>query len=82
MWYDRESPINNEKRGHEMNNIYRLAEFNARYWEQQRKPSNIKSDILYDILAELHSQGKQINLSKVPAHIVIKGNEKADKAAN
>ena len=33
------------------------------------------------ILAELHNQGKQITLCKVPAHIVIKGNEEADQAA-
>ena len=37
---------------------------------------------IYDILAELHSQGKQITLYKVPAHIGIKGNEETDKAAN
>ena len=36
---------------------------------------------IYDILAELHKQGKQIFLFKVPAHIRIKGNEEADKAA-
>ena len=32
-----------KKRGHEMGNIYRLAEFNAGNQEQQRKPE--KSDI-------------------------------------
>ena len=32
-------------------------------------------------LAELHKQKKQITLCKVLAHIVIKGNEEADKAA-
>ena len=36
---------------------------------------------IYDILTELHNQGKQIKLCKVPACIGIKGNEKADKAA-
>ena len=36
---------------------------------------------MYDILAELHNKGKQIILCKVPAHIGIKGNEEADKAA-
>ena len=36
---------------------------------------------IYDILAELHNQGKQITLFKVPAHIGIKGNEEADKIA-
>ena len=36
---------------------------------------------LYNILAELHNQGKQITLFKVPAHIGIKGNEETDKAA-
>ena len=35
----------------------------------------------YDILAEIHNQGKQTTLCKVPAHIVIKINEGADKAA-
>ena len=29
----------------------------------------------------LHNHGKQITLCKVPAHIVIKGNEEPDKAA-
>ena len=33
-----------------------------------------------DILTELHNQGKQLTLCKVPAHIEIKGNEEADKA--
>ena len=32
------------------------------------------------MLAELHNQGKQITLCKVSGHIVIKGNEQADKA--
>ena len=36
---------------------------------------------IYDTLAELHKQKKQIILCKVPAHIGIKGNEEADKAA-
>ena len=36
---------------------------------------------IYDILTELHNQGKQLTLCKVPAHIGIKGNEEADKAA-
>ena len=36
---------------------------------------------IYDIPAELHNQVKQITLCKVPAHIVIKGNEEADQAA-
>ena len=34
-----------KKREHEIGNIYRLAEFNAGNWEQQREPSNIKSYI-------------------------------------
>ena len=33
---------------------------------------------IYDILAELHNQGKQITLCNVPPHI---GNEETDKAA-
>ena len=36
---------------------------------------------VYHILTELHNQGKQLTLCKVPAHIGIKGNEEADKAA-
>ena len=36
---------------------------------------------IYDILAGLHKKGKLIILYKVPAHIWIKENEEADKAA-
>ena len=36
---------------------------------------------IYDILAELHKQGKQIILCKISAHIGIKRVEEADKAA-
>ena len=36
---------------------------------------------IYDILAELYNQGKQIILSKVLSYIGIKRNEEADKAA-
>ena len=36
---------------------------------------------IYDILAEFHNLGKCITLCKVPAHIKIKGNVEADKAA-
>ena len=36
---------------------------------------------IYDILTKLYNQGKQITLCKVLAHIGIKGNEEADKAA-
>ena len=36
---------------------------------------------IYDILVELHNQGKQIILFKVSAHIGIKGNEEADNEA-
>ena len=36
-----------------MGNIYRFIEFNARHREQQRKPSNIKSDICHIIRAPL-----------------------------
>ena len=36
---------------------------------------------IYDILTELHKQGKKITLFKTPVHIGKKGNEEADKAA-
>ena len=35
---------------------------------------------IYDILTELHNQGKQLTLCKVLAHIGVKENEEADKA--
>ena len=35
---------------------------------------------MYDILAELHNQRKEITLYKVHVHIGIKVNEEADKA--
>ena len=35
----------------------------------------------YNVQAELQNQWKHILLCKVPAHIRIKGNEEADKAA-
>ena len=37
---------------------------------------------IYDILAELQVQDKNIILCKVPAHMGISGNEETDKAAN
>ena len=36
---------------------------------------------IYNIITELHNQRKKLTLYKVPAHIRIKGNEEADKAA-
>ena len=42
--------------------------------------NNRENHQIYDILAELHNQGKQITLCKIPAHIEIKGNEEANKA--
>ena len=36
---------------------------------------------IYNIQTELHSLGKQLTLCKVPAHIGVKVNEEADKAA-
>ena len=36
---------------------------------------------MYNTLAELHNQGKQITICKVSAHIRIKGNKEADRAA-
>ena len=47
-----------KKKRYEMGNIYRLAELNQ----------------IYDILAELYNQRKQIMVCKVPAHIGIKRN--------
>ena len=35
---------------------------------------------IYDILAELQNQGKQITICKVPAHIGVKENKEADRA--
>ena len=48
--------------------------------ENNRKNHPILNQI-YDILAELYNQGKQITLCKVPAYIGIKRNEEANKAA-
>ena len=36
---------------------------------------------MYDILTELQNQGKQLTLCKVSAHIGVRGNKEADKAA-
>ena len=36
---------------------------------------------IYDILTELQSLDKKINLCKVPVHVGVKVNEEADKAA-
>ena len=36
---------------------------------------------IYNILTKLHNQAKQLTLCKVPAHMGIKENEEADKAA-
>ena len=36
---------------------------------------------IYDIIAELHNQGKHITLCKVLVHIGIRRNEEADKEA-
>ena len=48
--------------------------------ENNRENNSVLNQI-FDILAELHNQGKRIILCKVPAHIQIRGNEEADKAA-
>ena len=48
--------------------------------ENNRENQPILNQI-YDILSEFHNQEKQITLCKVPAHIGIKGNEEANKAA-
>ena len=37
---------------------------------------------MYDILAELQKQDKEIVMCKVLAHIQIKGSEEADKSVN
>ena len=42
---------------------------------------NRENHPIYNVLAELHNQVKQIILYEVPAHIAIKGDEEADKAA-
>ena len=55
-----------------MGNLYRLYEFNAGHWEQQRKSST----------TGLHNQGKIIKLCKVPSHMAIKENEEADREAS
>ena len=48
--------------------------------ENNRENHTILNQI-YDILTKLQNQGKKLTLCKVPAHIGIKGNEEADKAA-
>ena len=48
--------------------------------ENNRENNPILNQIK-DILAELHNQGKQITLYKLPVHIGIKRNKEADKAA-
>ena len=48
--------------------------------ENNRENQPILNQI-YDKLTELHGQRKQLTLCKVPAHIRIKENEEADKAA-
>ena len=48
--------------------------------ENNRENHPILSQI-YDIVAELQNQGKQIRICKFPAHMIIKGNEEADKTA-
>ena len=48
--------------------------------ENNRESHPILNQI-YDILTDLQNQGKQLTLCKVPAHLGIKGNENADKAA-
>ena len=42
---------------------------------------NKENQQINDILTELQTQDKKFILCKVPAHIGIKGNEEADKAA-
>ena len=37
---------------------------------------------IYDILTELHNQGKQITLCKIPAHIGIERNEEETRQQN
>ena len=48
---------------------------------EYNKENHIIFNLLYDILAELQAQDKKIILCKVPAHMGIKRNEEADKAA-
>ena len=68
-----------KKRGHEMG-IYTDSLSSMLAIENNKENHPILNQE-YDILVELHNQGKQIILCKVPAHIRIKGNEEADKAA-
>ena len=49
--------------------------------ENNRESHPILNQI-YDILVELHNQGKQITLCKVPAHIGIKENEEKTRQQN
>ena len=65
-----------------MDNIYRLAELEKteNRVRKHRETHPILNHI-YDILAKLHNQGKKITQCKDFAHIGIKGNEVADKAA-
>ena len=48
---------------------------------ENNRENHPKLNQIYDILEELQNQGKQITMCKVPAHIGVKGNEEADKAA-
>ena len=45
-----------------------------------RKHWNTRKNDVY-VYRELHNQGKQITLYKVPAHIELRGNEEVGKAA-
>ena len=60
--------------------IYTDSQSSMQAIESNKENHPIQNQI-YDLLADLKEQKKQITLCKVPAHMVIKGNEEADKAA-
>ena len=56
-----------------MGNICKLVVFNS-----GKRENNPILNQIYDILIELHNQGKQLTLCKIPIH---KENEETDKEA-
>ena len=62
-----------------MGKIYRLA--SSMLAIENNRENHLILNQIYQILTELHNQGKLINLCKIPAHIGIKGNEEEIKTA-